>query len=452
MNEEYEILEKTDSLTLINYIKCSIDIYVQILVDQKVLEYKESKKNSQEEYESMLIKLENDIRGHISTEHFFKIDAENMQFEIEELERENEKLTELLKEHDEENIVAKENEIQTLKTEIERIKQILVSYEEQNLKLANNEKKLKSQIIKKEQELANIEEKYKDQINKLTSKYLVLEEKLKSYSPTPNSSNNKTSNYSSGLNSQEDPLSKSQLPLRKKTSQGSKSSSSLNNIEKYLQQKIHSKNLINNNTNYGSTSNNNNNKINLSREKSFNNKPNESNSYIAHNDSMIVSKKHDDFLSKQDFVTKKILKDSINKKQDIRNKKKGHNRQRSLEEVARFLRNKNSSLIKEMLFNSNNNNNTHNSISKQRSNKKVNDGSNKKAHFELVNNINIYTNTLKQDNHNVYVKANMASSNSNNSNKNTNDKSAGLSNIYGTNHFHFVKVTKNKNRSVSSKK
>lgn len=451
MNEEYEILEKTDSLTLVNYIKCSIDIYVQILVDQKVLEYKESKKNSQEEYESMLIKLENDIRGHISAEHFFKIDAENMQFEIEELEKEKEKLTELLKEHNEENIIAKENEIQSLKEEIERVKQILISYEEQNLKLADNEKKLKSQIIKKEQEFANIEEKYKEEITELTSKYLALEEKLKSYSPTPNSSNNKNSYYSSALNSQEDPFSKSQLPLRKKLSQGSKSASSLNNIEKYLQQKIHNKNLINSTTNYGSTSNNNN-KINLSREKSFNNKPNENNSYIAHNDSMIISKKHEDFLSKQDFVAKKILKDSINKKQEVRNKKKGHNRQRSLEEVARFLRNKNSSLIKEMLFNSNNNNNTHNSISKQRSSKRMNDGSNKKAHFELVNNINIYTNTLKQDNHNVYVKANMASSNSNNSNKNTNDKSAGLSNIYGTNHFHFVKVTKNKNRSVSSKK
>ena len=127
--------------------------------------------------------------------------------------------------------------------------------------------------------------------------------------------------------------------------------------------------------------------------------------------------------------TKKEFKKIITKNELAHNKKKGHNRQRSLEEVARFLRNKNSNLLKEMLFN-----NTHNSTMK----KKGDSGRGKKAHFELVNNINIYTNTLKQDNHNVYVKASsMGSSNSSNSEKGN---------------FNFVKVNKNRMRSKSSRK
>ena len=92
INEESDNLEKNDSLTLINYIKNSIDVFVQILVEQKVQEYKETKKNSQEEYETLLIKLESDIRSHISTEHVLKLEAENMQYEIEDLERENQRL------------------------------------------------------------------------------------------------------------------------------------------------------------------------------------------------------------------------------------------------------------------------------------------------------------------------------------------------------------------------
>lgn len=364
-----------------------------------------------------------------------------MQYEIEDLEKENQKMSELLKEYDSERINAKDNEIEKLSNELDNMKQLLKSYEEQNLKLSNIEKKLKTQIIKINQEAQTNEQNYLEQINQLNNKIVSLEDKLKSYSLT-SLSNTKNSNTPSGINSQDEPLSKTQYQIRKKSIQGSKSTSSLNNIEKYLQQKIHTKSLIN--TNYANS-----NSKNISRDKSFNNKPNESNSYIANNDSMLVSKKHEEFLAKQDYC-KKITKEA--KKQAVRNKKKGHNRQRSLEEVARFLRNKNSSLIKEMLFNSNNNN-THNSITKQK--KKGDSGSNKKAHFELVNNINIYTNTLKQDNHNVYVKASsMGSSNSSNSNVNNNnmsDKHSVNTNVYGGG-FNFVKVTKNRIRSSSSKK
>ena len=359
-----------------------------------------------------------------------------MQYEIEDLERENQKMVERLREYDSEGINAKDNEIKKLSNELDNMKQLLKSYEEQNLKLSHIEKKLKTQIIKINQESQTNEKKYIEQINQLNNKIASLEEKLKSYSIS-SFSNTKNTNTPSGINSQDEPLSKTQYQLRKKSIQGSKSTSSLNNIEKYLQHKIHTKSIINSNTNHeGSSSKN------ISRDKSFNNRPNESNSYIAHNDSMLISKKHEEYLAKQDFC-KKITQEA--KKQAARNKKKGHNRQRSLEEVARFLRNKNSSLIKEMLFNSNN---THNSKTK----KKGDTGSNKKTHFELVNNINIYTNTLKQDNHNVYVKASsIGSSNSSNNNNNTSDKHSGNTNVYGGN-FNVVKVTKNKIRSISSKK
>ena len=57
-----------------------------------------------------------------------------------------------------------------------------------------------------------------------------------------------------------------------------------------------------------------------------------------------------------------------------------------------------------------------------------------------------------QDNHNVYVKASsIGSSNSSNNNNNTSDKHSGNTNVYGGN-FNVVKVTKNKIRSISSKK
>ena len=82
-------------------------------------EYKETKKNSQEEYETLLIKLESDIRSHISTEHVLKLEAENMQYEIEDLERENQRLNELLKQYDSERINAKDNEIKKMSNDTE---------------------------------------------------------------------------------------------------------------------------------------------------------------------------------------------------------------------------------------------------------------------------------------------------------------------------------------------
>ena len=55
-------------------------------------EYKEKKKNSQEDYESLLIKLEGEGRRHIGRENMLRIEWEDMQCQREEMEKKNKKL------------------------------------------------------------------------------------------------------------------------------------------------------------------------------------------------------------------------------------------------------------------------------------------------------------------------------------------------------------------------
>jgi hypothetical protein len=68
INDEKENLRKTDSLTVIEYIKSSIDILIQMKVDEQVESIQREraeKEEDQQDYESVLVKLESDIRGHI---------------------------------------------------------------------------------------------------------------------------------------------------------------------------------------------------------------------------------------------------------------------------------------------------------------------------------------------------------------------------------------------------
>jgi hypothetical protein len=77
----------------------------------------------------------------------------------------------------------------------------------------------------------------------------------------------------------------------------------------------------------------------------------------------------------------------------------------------------------------------------------------------VVNNINIYTTTLKQDNHNVYVKSNVGEGsikgNKESSlikcegNTNTNSSSSNR-NYYAAQGFNFVKISKVKNKTCNS--
>ena len=81
---------------IIEYIKSTLDIIVSIKVDAKISEYKNylnEDKNAATEYETLLQKLEESIRQHISYEHQFKIEYEKLLNKAEEIDLEKKLLT-----------------------------------------------------------------------------------------------------------------------------------------------------------------------------------------------------------------------------------------------------------------------------------------------------------------------------------------------------------------------
>ena len=80
---------------IIEYIKSTLDIIVSIKVDAKINEYKNylnEDKNAATEYETLLQKLEESIRQHISYEHQFKIEYEKLLNKAEEIDLEKKML------------------------------------------------------------------------------------------------------------------------------------------------------------------------------------------------------------------------------------------------------------------------------------------------------------------------------------------------------------------------
>jgi len=76
LQQERENLMKTDPLIIIEYIKNSIDILINLKVEEKLEIEKNAGLNDQSDkqndYETLLRKLESDIRGHIKvTESFY---------------------------------------------------------------------------------------------------------------------------------------------------------------------------------------------------------------------------------------------------------------------------------------------------------------------------------------------------------------------------------------------
>ena len=307
-------------------------------------------------------------------------------------------------------IINDENEeVNKLKLELKNTLTILKSYEEQNLKLSNGEKKLKTLYIKKEKQYLENEKKLKDEIKSLNKKIIYYEEKLKKVSNLGNiSMNNNTTNiikpssssttFKDELNSNAYSSGRSANHSNRKNSTSSLSaSSSIDKIERYLRNKIRSKNSnLNPNQNIVN---------NMKKGKSKNN-------------NILFSKKSDEFLTK-------LLMNETNINSSGQ-KKKFHNRHKSLENNNKLLRNKHSSIFKDIINSSVNNsklntNRSGNNNSQKNSNnsslKSINNSKNE--HIEMINNINIYTNTLKQDNHNVYYKSNIANSiNNSSTNKN----------------------------------
>ena len=81
---------------IIEYIKSTLDIIVSIKVEEKINEYKNflnEDKNAATDYETLLQKLEESIRQHISYEHQFKIEYEKLLNKAEEIDLEKKMLT-----------------------------------------------------------------------------------------------------------------------------------------------------------------------------------------------------------------------------------------------------------------------------------------------------------------------------------------------------------------------
>ena len=94
--KEAENIKNLPLIDIIEYIKSTLDIIVSIKVDAKINEYKnflKEDKNAATEYETLLQKLEESIRQHISYEHQFKIEYEKLLNKAEEIDIEKKMLT-----------------------------------------------------------------------------------------------------------------------------------------------------------------------------------------------------------------------------------------------------------------------------------------------------------------------------------------------------------------------
>ena len=202
-----------DDLLLINYIKNSFDTIVNYLLEDKANIYKEIRENKRQEYESVLIKYEADIREHIKIEHQMKLYIDSLEVEKEELKYKNklkktkiEQLSQKLNtikniEEDQSLIIIRQEETsimnssQDTKTENESVSQYgkfrrfeeeilelrkeVQNYKEQNKNLSNNIKKLKEENTKKINEIKLLENKYKKDNKILKKQLLMAENKIK---------------------------------------------------------------------------------------------------------------------------------------------------------------------------------------------------------------------------------------------------------------------------------
>ena len=96
MKQDKENLKKLPILDIINYIKTSLLIIINIKLKEELEKQKDEKiqkkiyeEIEEEDYETLLRKEEAEIRKHISIEHQFKLHSEYLEQRIMELEDEN---------------------------------------------------------------------------------------------------------------------------------------------------------------------------------------------------------------------------------------------------------------------------------------------------------------------------------------------------------------------------
>ena len=217
-----------DDILLINYIKDSFDIIVKNLLEEKANIYNEERDNTRQEYETLLIKYEADIREHIKIEHQMKLYIDSLETEKEELKYKNklkkikiEQLTQKLnnmkintEEEDKSLIILQDNTSSShdSKTENESVSQVgkfrkfeeeilelqktVEKYKEQNNNLSNNIKKINEEYNKEINEIKDIKNKYKKEIKLLKKQLLLSENQIKhmneinTYNNISNNNNN----------------------------------------------------------------------------------------------------------------------------------------------------------------------------------------------------------------------------------------------------------------------
>jgi hypothetical protein len=93
-------------LDIINYIKISLQIIIELKVKEEVEKNNKEKEdknlnneNTAEDYETLLRKEEAEIRQHISVEHQFKLHFDNFSEKISDLENDNYILTKKIVNH-----------------------------------------------------------------------------------------------------------------------------------------------------------------------------------------------------------------------------------------------------------------------------------------------------------------------------------------------------------------
>lgn len=497
IEDNIENLTSMNELGLIKYIKDSIDAIILNLAEKKINEYnnKYTEQNIQEDYESMLIKYEKDIRGHIKTEHQLKLYADSLQSNIEDLEKEKKELN--YKNNYREIIIKKDDEIIDLKKEINYNKKIIKSYEEKNNKLLDNEKKLKNLLLK-------IEKKYKNEIETLNKKikyyheqlkkayYLEGEKEKKAETMYCNSSrvpinSNLINNYIDNDNIHNmHNMNRIYRNLNNSISISNNHSTSMVNsrpyekIEKYLMNKYPKAANKDQYQYQNKVKNLKNNSIEHSKEKhyrnnSINNIPN--NSYII--DSKI----------QEELMSKYLINDS-SLNNTIKKRKKGCNRHNSVENNNnKYIKSKQMNIIKKILMSNNNNNTNHNSVKRGKkenskgkygnsmhsnnisckklsgsnnsttmnSSKNYLNKTNKEIFSEnisniiggknnigcnFVNNINIYSNNVKPDSGNIYISNNLKKYSNNSSIKD-------IMNNNNLNSSNYIHVHGNKNQLIN---
>ena len=194
-------------------------------MEEKANIYNEERDNTRQEYETVLIKYEADIREHIKIEHQMKLYIDSLESEKEELKYKNhlkklkiEQLTQkisnlknntiddqstiILREdtsssHDsktENESVSQVGKFRKFEEEIIELKKELDKFKEQNKNLSNNIKKINEQYNKELNEAENTKNKYKKEIKVLKKQLLISESKLKHI--TEINTNNITNNNS----------------------------------------------------------------------------------------------------------------------------------------------------------------------------------------------------------------------------------------------------------------